>query len=251
MADYIASTASIFNLLTLSIDRYWSITSPLKYLGKRTKSRALIMIGVAWSISLLWLIPIIGWPYFFNNNVRYVPENKCNTEYNQNLPFKITTAGFNFYLPLIAMICINTKVYLVIRKRYQSPIMKYTSSCSNTHNPLLKSTKVINSSVNYNIKNDSVIYKSTATASESVIDITNRLKKQTALLKQNSNPIDYSDQEKVYRKLKNINLLHKQICSEINSDRNWDSIKSIDSQANTNLTVNCKSCNVINIIINY
>jgi hypothetical protein len=32
-ADYTASTASILNLLTLSLDRYWSITSPLKYLG--------------------------------------------------------------------------------------------------------------------------------------------------------------------------------------------------------------------------
>ena len=33
-ADYTASTASILNLLTLSLDRYWSITSPLKYLGR-------------------------------------------------------------------------------------------------------------------------------------------------------------------------------------------------------------------------
>lgn len=30
------------------------------------------------------------------------------------------------------MICVNTKVYLVIRKRYQSPIMKYTSNLSNS-----------------------------------------------------------------------------------------------------------------------
>ena len=60
IADYSASTASILNLLTLSIDRYWSVTSPLKYLGKRTKSRALIMIGLAWLISLLWIFPITG-----------------------------------------------------------------------------------------------------------------------------------------------------------------------------------------------
>lgn len=127
-ADYIASTASIFNLLTLSMDRYWSITSPLKYLGKRTKTRALIMISIAWSISILWLIPIFGWSFFFNSGVRYIPEYKCDTEYKQNIFFKISTAIFNFYFPLIAMICINIKIYLVIRKRYHSPIMKYTSS---------------------------------------------------------------------------------------------------------------------------
>lgn len=43
VADYSASTASIFNLLILSVDRYWSIRSPLKYLCKRTKKRALGM----------------------------------------------------------------------------------------------------------------------------------------------------------------------------------------------------------------
>lgn len=65
--DYTASTASIFNLLTLSLDRYWSITSPLQYLGKRTRARALLLIGLAWGLSLLWVIPIFGWNYFFRN----------------------------------------------------------------------------------------------------------------------------------------------------------------------------------------
>ena len=65
--DYTASTASIFNLLTLSLDRYWSITSPLQYLGKRTRARALLLIGLAWGLSLLWVIPIFGWDHFFRN----------------------------------------------------------------------------------------------------------------------------------------------------------------------------------------
>lgn len=126
-ADYIASTASILNLFTLSLDRYWSITSPLKYLGKRTKSRALLMISLAWSISLLWLIPIVGWHSLFNKGKRTVPEHQCQTEYDKNIIFKIFTAIFNFYVPLISMILINTKIYLVIRKRYRNPIMKYSS----------------------------------------------------------------------------------------------------------------------------
>jgi hypothetical protein len=131
-ADYTASTASILNLFTLSLDRYWSITSPLKYLGKRTKSRALLMITVAWSISLLWVLPITGWSYAFNGGVRYVPPDKCNTEYDKNIAFKIATAICNFYLPLIAMIMINAKIYIVIRRRYHNPIMKYSSINSNS-----------------------------------------------------------------------------------------------------------------------
>jgi len=66
--DYTASTASIFNLLTLSLDRYWSITSPLQYLGKRTRARALLLIGFAWGLSLLWVIPIFGWNHFVTDN---------------------------------------------------------------------------------------------------------------------------------------------------------------------------------------
>jgi histamine receptor H1 len=70
--DYTASTASIFNLLTLSLDRYWSITSPLQYLGKRTRARALLLIGFAWGLSLLWVIPIFGWHSFVNNGTRHI-----------------------------------------------------------------------------------------------------------------------------------------------------------------------------------
>ena len=56
--DYTASTASILNLFVLSLDRYWSITTPLKYLRLRTKRRAFLMITVAWAFSLLWILPV-------------------------------------------------------------------------------------------------------------------------------------------------------------------------------------------------
>ena len=71
--DYTASTASIFNLFILSLDRYWSITSPLRYLRRRTKKRALIMIGMAWTGGFMWCIPILGWRYFVNNGEKLQP----------------------------------------------------------------------------------------------------------------------------------------------------------------------------------
>ena len=73
--DYTASTASIFNLFILSLDRYWSITSPLRYLRRRTKKRALIMISMAWSGAFMWCIPILGWRYFVNNGKKLQPGN--------------------------------------------------------------------------------------------------------------------------------------------------------------------------------
>ncbi len=74
--DFTASTASIFNLLTLSLDRYWAITTPLQYLRKRTRARALLLIGLAWGLSLLWVIPIFGWNHFFINDTNEIDVRK-------------------------------------------------------------------------------------------------------------------------------------------------------------------------------
>ncbi|CAB4059784.1 HRH1 [Lepeophtheirus salmonis] len=88
--DYTASTASIFNLCILSLDRYWSISTPLQYLRKRTKKRALIMIGLAWLASAMWFIPVLGWHHILYNGKRQQPEGVCDTEFATNITFKLS-----------------------------------------------------------------------------------------------------------------------------------------------------------------
>lgn len=138
--DYTASTASIFNLFILSLDRYWSVTSPLRYIRRRTKKRALIMISVVWFASSLWLIPIVGWHQFAHGGERSVPSNICDTEYAKNTVFKIVTAFFNFYLPLAVMYTLYGKIFHEIRKRSEFELgqrnvggMVANSTTVNTH----------------------------------------------------------------------------------------------------------------------
>ena len=56
-------------------DRYWSITSPLRYLRKRTKKRALIMITMAWIGASMWFIPVLGWNQILRRGKSQLPGN--------------------------------------------------------------------------------------------------------------------------------------------------------------------------------
>ncbi|XP_032629021.1 histamine H1 receptor [Chelonoidis abingdonii] len=117
--DYVASTASIFNLFILCLDRYRSVQQPLKYLKYRTKSRALVMISGAWLISFLWIIPILGWRTFTNGRERQVEEGTCETEFSTVTWFKVLTAIVNFYVPSFLMLWFYAKIYKAVRKHCQ------------------------------------------------------------------------------------------------------------------------------------
>ncbi|CAG2164076.1 unnamed protein product [Oppiella nova] len=143
--DYTASTASIFNLLILSLDRYWSIRSPLKYLCKRTKKRALGMIGIVWMISVLWVIPIIGierWHIWYTDGVRKHPDNVCETEFNDSILFKLTTSAANFFIPMILMVVIYYKIFCEIKRRGKIDIGRSVSvGCADHSTGLSKSSQ--------------------------------------------------------------------------------------------------------------
>ncbi|XP_074597125.1 uncharacterized protein LOC141852132 isoform X2 [Brevipalpus obovatus] len=115
--DYTASTASIFNLLILSLDRYWSIKSPLKYLCKRTKKRALAMIVMVWLLAGCWILPIIGWHHWYNEGYRKHDNQVCETEFSNDKLFKVTTSVLNFVIPMSLMVILYIKIYLEIKRR--------------------------------------------------------------------------------------------------------------------------------------
>ncbi|XP_042536116.1 histamine H1 receptor [Dipodomys spectabilis] len=116
--DYVASTASIFSVFILCIDRYRSVQQPLRYLRYRTKTRALATILGAWFLSFLWVIPILGWHHF----MAQIPErhkNKCETDFYDVTWFKIMTAIINFYLPTLLMLWFYSKIYKAVRQHCQ------------------------------------------------------------------------------------------------------------------------------------
>ncbi|XP_066574874.1 muscarinic acetylcholine receptor M1 [Amia ocellicauda] len=108
--DYVASNASVMNLLIISFDRFFSVTRPLTYRAKRTPRRAAIMIGLAWTISfLLWAPAILFWEYVVGK--RTVLDGDCAIQFLSQPIITFGTAIAAFYLPVTIMIILYWRVY--------------------------------------------------------------------------------------------------------------------------------------------
>ncbi|KAM3591914.1 uncharacterized protein V6R79_009433 [Siganus canaliculatus] len=114
--DYVASNASVMNLLVISFDRYFSVTRPLTYRVKRTTKRAMTMIGLAWSISfILWAPAILFWQYIVGE--RTVLPNECYIQFLSEPIITFCTAIAAFYLPVTIMAILFWKIYQETEKR--------------------------------------------------------------------------------------------------------------------------------------
>uniref|UniRef100_F7AIJ2 Muscarinic acetylcholine receptor n=2 Tax=Monodelphis domestica TaxID=13616 RepID=F7AIJ2_MONDO len=114
--DYVASNASVMNLLVISFDRYFSITRPLTYRAKRTPKRAGIMIGLAWLISfILWAPAILCWQYLVGE--RKVPPGECQIQFLSEPTITFGTAIAAFYIPVSVMTILYCRIYRETEKR--------------------------------------------------------------------------------------------------------------------------------------
>ncbi|XP_065221422.1 muscarinic acetylcholine receptor DM1 isoform X2 [Planococcus citri] len=115
--DYLASNASVLNLLIISFDRYFSVTRPLTYRAKRSPVKAGFMIICAWGISLLlWPPWIYAWPHI--EGKRTVPDDDCYIQFiqtNQYITFGTAIAAF--YVPVTVMCVLYWRIWKETEKR--------------------------------------------------------------------------------------------------------------------------------------
>lgn len=128
--DVMLCTASILNLFIISLDRYFAVTTPLRYQQLVTRSRVAVGLVVIWTVSLMVsFLPIhLGW----NTNGTMVQNTtpnctrECKLEVNS--VYGLVDSLLTFYIPLVIMCITYYRIFKIARE--QAKRINHTWCCS-------------------------------------------------------------------------------------------------------------------------
>jgi len=107
--DVLSSTASILNLVVISLDRYWAVTNPIAYPRLMSHRRGLISISLAWLCSIAISFPMIAWW----STVDPVIEGQCY--FTEDTIYLLISSTVSFYIPMVVMVVVYMRIFLTIR----------------------------------------------------------------------------------------------------------------------------------------
>uniref|UniRef100_A0A673BHA3 Histamine H3 receptor-like n=1 Tax=Sphaeramia orbicularis TaxID=375764 RepID=A0A673BHA3_9TELE len=115
--DYLLCTASVFNIVLISYDRFLSVTRAVKYRAQRNMTRRAVFKMVAvWVLAFLLYGPaIIFWETVVGQSV--VPSHECYAEFYFTWYFLLSASTFEFFTPFVSVAFFNLSIYLNIHRR--------------------------------------------------------------------------------------------------------------------------------------
>ncbi|XP_016103084.1 histamine H3 receptor [Sinocyclocheilus grahami] len=117
VVDYLLCTASVFNIVLISYDRYLSVTKAVSYRAKQGMAHfAVVKIAVVWILAFLLYGPaILFWEQLTGKS--RVPDDECFAEFYYTWHFLLSASAVEFFSPFLSVAFFNISIYLNIRQR--------------------------------------------------------------------------------------------------------------------------------------
>ncbi|KAJ6665963.1 hypothetical protein lerEdw1_000867 [Lerista edwardsae] len=117
VVDYLVCTASVFNIVLISFDRFISVTKAVTYRAQKGMTRyTVVKMVMVWIAAFLLYGPaIISWEHIAQQSI--LPEKECHAEFFYNWYFLMIASTIEFFTPFISVTYFNLSIYFNIRKR--------------------------------------------------------------------------------------------------------------------------------------